>query len=261
MRRLAVLAAFLLLAVPATAAVPPIRLAAHQALYRLTLADGRGQVIGAIGTMGYEVTDACRAWSVRQRLDVTLTNTEGDTTRLVSEYVTTEAKDGLSLRFRTTQNTDGAISSRTAGEARLDHAGGPGVADYTQPEVKQVALPPGTLFPMAHTAALIRAAEEGRKFFTLPVFDGTDDNGAELSSIVPLSRSGPTPGRWPALATLPSVVVHIAFFGSSPAKMLPNYEVGMRYWTNGVADDLHMDFGDFVMSGKLIGFRPLPSRC
>jgi len=25
----------------------------------------------------------------------------------------------------------------------------------------------------------------------------------------------------------------------------------MRYWDNGIADDLSMDFGDFVMNGKL----------
>jgi len=234
MRRLAVLAALLLLALPAVAAPPPVRLAAHRALYRLTLADGRGQVIGAAGVMGYQVVDACHSWNVRQRLELTVTNTDGDTTHMVSEYVTSEAKNG---------------------------PGGPGVADYARPEVKQVALPAGTLFPMGHTAALIRAAEAGRTFFTLPVFDGTDDAGAELSSIVALGHRGPTPSHWPALAALPSVDVHIAFFGSDTEKMLPDYEVGMRYWTNGVADDLRMDFGDFVMVGKLIGFQLLPSHC
>ncbi len=261
MRRLAVLATLLLLALPAAAAPPPVRLAAHQALYRLTLVDGRGKVVGAVGAMGYEVIDACHSWNVRQRLAMTVTNTDGTSTHMVSDYVTSEAKNGLTLRFHTTQRADDAITSETQGEARLDHPGGPGVADYAKPEVKQVALPPGTLFPMAHTAALIRAAEAGQKFFTLPVFDGTDDTGAELSSIVPLERRGPTAGQWAALAALPSVVVHIAFFGSDPTKMLPDYEVGMRYWSNGVADDLRMDFGDFVMAGKLIGFRLLPSRC
>ena len=261
MRRLAVLAALLLLALPAVAAPPPVRLAAHRALYRLTLADGRGQVIGAAGVMGYQVVDACHSWNVRQRLELTVTNTDGDTTHMVSEYVTSEAKNGLSFRFHTTQSTDGAISSDIAGEARMNRPGGPGVADYARPEVKQVALPAGTLFPMGHTAALIRAAEAGRTFFTLPVFDGTDDAGAELSSIVALGHRGPTPSHWPALAALPSVDVHIAFFGSDTEKMLPDYEVGMRYWTNGVADDLRMDFGDFVMVGKLIGFQLLPSHC
>jgi EipB-like len=262
MRRFAVLAAVLFLAPPAVAAgVPPIRLAAHEALYRLTLENGRDQVIGATGMMGYQVIDACSAWDVRQRLEMTVTNSDGDTTHMVSDYDTREAKDGQTLRFHMVQTSDGAVTSETDGEARLDGPGGAGVADYAKPEVKRVILPKGTLFPMAHTAALIRAAEEGRKFFTIPVFDGTDDTGAELSSIVPLARDAAGPYRWPTLAALPSVVVHIAFFATDPVQMLPDYEVGMRYWTNGVADDLRMDFGDFVMGGKLIGFHPLPSHC
>ena len=36
----------------------------------------------------------------------------------------------------------------------------------------------------------------------------------------------------------------------------------MRYWENGVADDLRMDFGDFVMDGKLTQLKlPPPRRC
>jgi hypothetical protein len=265
MRRLAVLLPVLLpvilLALPAAAAPTAVKLAAHQALYRLTLVNGRDQVIGATGTMGYEVIDACRSWKVRQRLDISVSGVDGTETHLVTRYVTTEAKDGRTFRFRMTQTTNGAITSQTQGEARMDRAGGPGIADYAKPEVKEVDLPPGTLFPMEHTAEVIRAAEAGRKFFTLPIFDGTDDSGAELSSIVPLDRSAPSPGRWKDLAALPSVVVHIAFFGLNTTEMLPEYEVGMRYWTNGVANALQMDFGDFVMAGKLIGFRLLPSRC
>ena len=43
---------------------------------------------------------------------------------------------------------------------------------------------------------------------------------------------------------------------------MPNYEIGMRYFDNGVADDLAMNFGDFVMAGKLTVFeaKPVP-RC
>jgi hypothetical protein len=37
--------------------------------------------------------------------------------------------------------------------------------------------------------------------------------------------------------------------------------VGMRYGENGVADDLQMDFGDFVMDAKLSELTPLPRKC
>ena len=35
----------------------------------------------------------------------------------------------------------------------------------------------------------------------------------------------------------------------------------MRYWENGVADDLRMDFGDFVMNAKMTNLAPQPRRC
>jgi hypothetical protein len=122
-------------------------------------------------------------------------------------------------------------------------------------------LPAGTLFPMMHTAAIIQAARDGKKFLTLPLFDGTDENGAEDSSIVILDRKPPTPSKWAPLASLSSSRVRLAFFDRQPGTITPNYEVGMRYWDNGVADNLQMDFGDFVMNAKMTEFALQPRRC
>src|SRR6478752_7689001 len=59
-------ASALLLVSPADAANPTAGLAAHRALYDLTLANARdNDVIAARGTMGYEVIDACDGWAVR----------------------------------------------------------------------------------------------------------------------------------------------------------------------------------------------------
>ncbi len=270
MRLPAALAALLLLAAPTAAAptIPPppshaaIHLAAHRALYRLTLDRARsGDVVGAAGTMGYEVLDACDGWAVRQRLDMTITNSDGQNISMISDYATWESKDGLRFRFHVRQTTDGAVTSQTDGDARLDRPGGPGVAHYTTPQVMTKTLPVGTLFPMAHTAALIAAAEADRKHLNLPLFDGTDDTGAEDSSIVVIDWKKPQASLWPTLAALPSTRVHIAFFGMGSDSMTPDYEVAMRYWDNGVADDLKMDFGDFVMDAKMTNFAPLPRRC
>ena len=35
----------------------------------------------------------------------------------------------------------------------------------------------------------------------------------------------------------------------------------MKYWANGVSDELQMDFTDFVMRGKLSEFTPLEPHC
>ena len=63
------------------------------------------------------------------------------------------------------------------------------------------------------------------------------------------------------LSSLASTRVHLAFFDRKPDTITPSYEVGMRYWENGVADDMQMDFGDFVMNAKLSELAPQPSHC
>ncbi|HVZ09289.1 cell envelope integrity EipB family protein [Rhodopila sp.] len=241
------------------AAVP---LAAHKALYGLTLAKTNStDVIAARGTMGYEVTDACDGWATRQRLQMTVTNADGQDIVMTSDYTTWEAKNGLKFRFHVRQTTEQAITSQTDGDATLTKLGGPGEARYTSPQQKTVPLPAGTMFPMMHTAAIINAAREKQRFLAIPLFDGTDDSGVEDSFIVILDWKPPMPTKWPALSALPSTRVQLSFFDHDETAMTPSYQVGMRYWENGVADAMKMDFGDFVMDAKMTEFTLQPHRC
>jgi hypothetical protein len=249
-------------ALPADAAGLNTASAAHRAIYDLTLASSRGgEIIAARGTMGYEVIDACDGWAVRQRLSMTLTNTEGQDVQMVSDYATWESKDGLKFRFHMKQTTDTAVTSQTDGDAKLERTGGPGEAHYTVPEDTTKPLPAGTLFPMAHTSAILAAAEAGKKFIALPLFDGTDDSGGEDSFVVALDWKKPEANKYPLLSNLPSTRVRLAFFDHAAKGEVPTYQVGMRYWANGVADNLQMDFGDFVMDAKMAELTPLPHKC
>jgi hypothetical protein len=269
MRLPAVLAAVLALCTSAAAPAPGAHAAglntasaAHRAFYTLTLSGSRGgDVVAASGTMGYEVIDACDGWAVRQRLSMTLTNTDGQDVKMVSDYATWESKDGLKFRFHMKQTTDTAVTSQTDGDAKLERASGPGEAHYTVPEDATKPLPPGTLFPMAHTSAILAGAQAGKKFLALPLFDGTDDSGAEDSSVVILDWKKPEANAFPLLSSLPSTRVRLAFFDRSSKSEVPTYQVGMRYWENGVADSLQMDFGDFVMNAKLTELTPMPHKC
>jgi hypothetical protein len=247
-------------------AMPPTPLAAHRALYTLTLDNSTGHgtgsdVAGASGRMGYEVLDACDGWATHQTLDMVVVNSDGQNIHMISDYTTWEAKDGLSFRFHTRQTTDDAVTSQIDGDARLDAPGGAGTAHYTSPKDTTKPLPPGTLFPMAHTAALLAGARAGKKFIALPLFDGTSDEGAEDTSIVVLDTKPPEPAPYPVLSALPSARVHLAFFERTDASITPDYEVTMRYWENGVADALRMDFGDFMMDAKLKDLTLQPHRC
>jgi hypothetical protein len=259
MRLLAAL--ILLFAAPTLALAEPVQLAAHRATYTLSLDDARGgDVTGVTGTMAYEVTDACDGWAVRQRLQMNLSNRDGQDVQMVSDYLTWESKDGTKLRFHMKQTTDSAVTEQVEGDATLNGANG-GEVHYTTPADKTMALPPGTLFPMAHTAAIIAAAESGKKFVAVPLFDGTGADGAQNTSIFVSSWNGPLAAPFAPLAELPSGRVRVAFFSRGDNAQSPDYEVGMRYWSNGVADNLNMDFQDFVVTGKLATFSMPAPHC
>jgi len=266
LRPLAALLA-VLAASPAFAA-DRVPMAAHRALYRLSLESVRGgDVSAARGTMAYEVTDACDGWATRQRLAMTITNRDGQDIELISDYATWESKDGLSMTFRMRQTTDTAVTEQAEGSAKLDGTGGPGTIHYTVPAERDVPMPAGTVFPMTHTEAIIAAAEAGKRFIALPIFDGTGDRGAQDSSVAIANWGVSGKAPYPALANMASGRVRIAFFDRDPkpdrdkAVGSPDYEVGMRYYANGVADDLHMDFSDFVMQGRLAEFTETPPHC
>jgi hypothetical protein len=263
------LAAALLPAAP-LAAEPrpgPEALVAHRAGYALSLDRARDPagIAGARGVMVFEVLDACEGWATRQRFTLVLTDRDGQQIETASDYATYETKDGRSLRFSLTQTTEGAVSQRIAGEAEL-RADGSGRVRYTEPEAKEEALPEGTLLPMRHTLRALQTAREGRRMLIAPLFDGTSADGAQDSTTVIAGWHAPQANeRFPALSALASARMRVAFFDRQDTggvgASAPSYEVGLRYWENGVADELKMDFGDFVVDGRLEELAILPSNC
>jgi hypothetical protein len=238
-------------------------IAAHHAVYDLSLKSSQDQgVLSARGTMIYDITDACSGLTTTQHLSIDLTDRDGRDVTMVSDYATIETRDGTKLEFHTRQLNGSQVTEALDGKAVLDRSGGRGHADYTSPEHKRVSLPDGTLLPNAHTLTILKAGEAGKRFLSAPLFDGTDANGAEDTFVTIETWQKPRTEKWSALSSLPSGRVHVAFFGRDQGTETPDYEVGMRYFSNGVADDLAMNFGDFVMAGRLaeLEIRPDP-RC
>jgi hypothetical protein len=228
-------------------------MAAHAAEYDLHLQSSHGgEIISGSGHMSYEVTDACEGWATRQRLLMDLTNSGGQDVHMVFDYTTYESKDGLRLRFHMKQTTEDAVTSEVAGDAEIERPGGPGTVRYTMPEKIEKPLPAGTLFPTTHTDTIIEGAKAGKRFLALPLFDGTSANGPANSTVVINGWNTPAATKWAPLSAHPSGRVRIAFFDASQASQEPDYEVSLRYFDNGIADNLSMDFGDFVMGGTLV---------
>lgn len=241
-------------------------MAPHRAAYRLTLDRARqgGEVIQAEGAMLFEVMDACDGWTTRQRLQLVVADRAGQTVETASDYSTWESKDGRRLRFTLTQTAQGAVTQRISGEAALEPGGKGGTVTYEAPSASQASLPPGTLLPMAHTIRTLEMARAGQRMLVTPLFDGTSEEGAQDSTTLLSSWTpAPTEPRFPLMAGQASARMRIAFFGKDAAAgaSAPEYEVGLRYYANGVADEMKMDFGDFAVDAAMQSLEPLPGHC
>lgn len=259
------LAGFLALA-PLFAHASPVEgasdMVAHRAAYRLTLDRARDTagIQRAEGAMLFEVQDACEAWATRQRFTLVVQDRDGNSIETSSDYSTLESKDGRSLRFSLTQVTEGAVTQRVSGEATQTATGGRVV--FSDPAPNEMSLPPGTLFPMIHTIRALAAARAGQRLVVAPLLDGTTADGPQdTTTIITGGWLAAANTRFPALSELGSARMRIAFFepGQQGGASTPGYEVSLRYWSNGIADELKMDFGDFVVDGQMLELAVAPS--
>ncbi|WP_241503144.1 EipB family protein [Komagataeibacter melaceti] len=243
-------------------AAPPAMLA-HRAVYDLALsAVNGGDVVTAEGKLTFVLSDMCSAWSTQQQLHLRTTGRSGAEAVSDSDYAVLEEKDGSSLIFRADQTENGSPAPRIAGEAHMRPTGGS--VHYTAPMAHDVALPAGTLFPVAHTAAIIQAGLAGTGQISPYLFDGTVESGALGTYVLLLGQQAPPVATtFAALAALPAVRAHVAYYNTTTRDMTPMFETAMRYFTNGVADRVELDFGQFRMAGMLREFRPLsvPDHC
>lgn len=58
---------------------------------------------------------------------------------------------------------------------------------------------------------------------------------------------------------MPSWRVNLAFFGVGAESVEPEQEQGLRLFANGVVDEMHLDYGDFVLDADLTELTRLPA--
>ncbi len=240
-------------------------LVAHRAIYRMNLAttqSGSG-VTAASGAMSYKFGDSCDGWIVENKTALSFAYSDGPPVATTWDFVTWESKDGLHYRFRVRSTRDGVINEEIEGVADLDGAGKGGTAKFTLPEAKTLKLPKGTIFPTEHTVRMIEMAQKGERLVERTLFDGTGTDDTFLVNAV-IGRSRTALARTNvaninnALLGTPSWPMHLAFYPDASLDADPDYEVAVRYYQNGVADDVLQSFGNFSLRGTLERLESMP---
>ena len=145
-------------------------MAPHRAVYSVVTLDHGKPGDGVPGTYAYELKLTCDGYIVNQRLRLEIPGPRG---MVVSEQLSqmTESRDGKKLHFEHRSTTDGRETSLVKGDALLGDDGS-GQARFSEPEGQTVALPVGTLFPVAIARETIRQAKAGEGGFDALFFYG-----------------------------------------------------------------------------------------
>lgn len=223
----------------------------HEAVYGFSLGVKRGGsgLIGADGEMSIRLEKACDGWLLSQRVNLRTHGADGRTAMQETRFAGFETFDGTRFRFAGSHREDGT-GEEFKGTAQVGRGGGR--ATLSKPEAKEMFLPAGTLFPVAHTRLLIERAEAGEQNVTRTVFDGADEDGLkEAAAFIGPRIAAGTPGSKDPLLARSGWVIRMAMFPPEGDAAAPEFEIEMLQLDNGVAPRIRLDYGAFAVDARL----------
>lgn len=240
----------------------------HKALYDIKLSAVRSgsQILNISGQMFYEWHPSCDAWITNHRFNIQYEYADSAPMRINSTFSTYEPYDGASLNFTSQRQRDGEIFEELRGGANIqqDHAG---QAVFTMPEGLEFALPPGTLFPVAHSMALAEKIRAGQKFYTATIFDGSDEDGpVSVTAFIgkPAAlREDQTdnPAIDQTMLSSPAHNIRLAFFPLQNDQETSDYEMNLTFHDNSLISDMVIEYDDFTVSQTLVAVEPVAESC
>ncbi len=235
----------------------------HRAVYDLALKTSGSDsgITGVRGRMVLEWADACEGYTTTQQIRMRIEQAQG---RLIdSDFsgASWESKDGNQFRFKIRNVIDGDVVEEFGGLAKRDGARQKGVVRMRIPVASTIPLPAGTVFPSEHANILTREARNGAKRIEVRVFDGTGEEGLfdAIAFVTGHVAGGDTSTGLVELDDQEAWRMRMAYFRVGDTSGLPDYEVGFRLFANGVADQLVLDYGDFVVDSRIAHFEALPA--
>ena len=253
---------------PASAAQPSTTFISHRAVYDLSLGKVTGGVApsAARGRIVYEFSGSpCEGYVTNFRQITEIQSDESGSRTSDMRSTTFEEGDGSGFRFKTDSFVDGKLVESVDGKATRSADGGLSVA-LTKPAQAKSDFEPGPIFPTAQMMQVVDVARKGGKTDEVKIYDGSDGGlklfdtlsiiGGEASgpSVDPLTRDAEGlkgVRRWP---------VTVSYFDGAKKDGEPNYVLGFDLYENGVSGALNINYGNYVLTGKMSKFELLPQK-
>lgn len=255
-------------------------LLSHRAVYELSLINSERDsgIEHASGLFIFEVTGAsCAGWTMASDMLLSIEGRTGNTIRTQTSYRAFEDGAGQVFTFQTNIETNEEESISVTGAAERAPEGELTIRRFAQEETTTAALSE-TLFPNQLTEAVMQAALDGEQLIFTSVFDGSHDTGlaqavtaiigevGEPTVLTPIRANAsnedsmdereswedfPSPTRaWP---------VTLSYFDPVEPDSGPSFIVSYTLDTNGVSDQLVLDYGSFSLRGELADFEAFRS--
>jgi hypothetical protein len=251
-----------------------VNLAPHIAIYDLKLTSSRGKrsLESVRGRIVYDFSgSACDGYALNFRQVTELDSGEGKVALSDLRTATWEEGDGNSFRFQSQNFMDEQRISEVDGKA--DRAKEDVAIKLSKPEDKKFSAGK-VVFPTEHMRLLIEAARAGKTLLEVAVYDGSESGEKIYQSLSVIGRRIP-PDAKPEdaaagkdeLAGLARWPVTISYFDKAakksddePSEQTPIYAITFEMYENGISRSLKLDYGDFVIDGKMSSLELKPAK-
>lgn len=235
----------------------------HRVAYDLTL-ESNSQMsdlaVNMKGRMVYEFTgNACQGYNVNFRFVLETGDSEGNSAVTDLRNRNFESADGQSFDFR---------SQTFVNEVQTEDITGTAVRDGDKVKVKlkltedtEFTIDKPVIFPTAQLLKTIAEAEKGTTVFSDDVYDGSDggQHVFHTSTVIGSPRNVPPDESEKPIGDLRRWPVTVSYFGAEAGgDQPPDYSISFDLWENGISSKMRLDYGDFVLNGKISHLELLP---
>lgn len=243
-------------------------LAPHKAVYELSLLSTKGSEgpSAASGRIVYEFNgNACEGYTVSFRQATEIVSGEGRQQVLDTRSTTFESGDGKTFRFRIESLSNGARTKLIEGAA--ERANDALSINLRSPEPTKADLAIEAWFPVQQTLKGLAAARAGETALEINAYDGSGDGQKIYHSLNIIGREmkkpvGDATEATEAMKAMKRWPVVTSYFEREKQDGAPLYTLSFEMWENGVSSNLKLDYGDFVLAGKISQFELLkPTPC
>ena len=242
-----------------------VKFAPHVAIYDLKLTSSRGKRLleSARGRIVYDFSgSSCEGYSLQFRQVTELDSGEGKASLSDLRTSTWEEGDGKSFRFKSQNFMDDKRISEVDGQA--DRGKDKVAVKLSKPNGKKFEAGK-VVFPTEHMRLLIEAAREGKTLLETAVYDGSESGEKIYQSLSVIGKRIDPDKKLDegavgkdVLAGLARWPVTISYFDKGEKKgegelseQTPIYAISFEMYENGVSRELKLDYGDFVINGKM----------